>query len=172
MRVIALLVVLLVWLPGLAAADKSAEQSPGLKVLTQGAGTWKIVVVYNPGMSSTESDHFTETRTVEWILDRQFLLETIHSDKHKTRTLYGYDKNKEKVYRKWSFDNKGATSDWSGTWDAEKKSMTWKPTDGTLDAVVTDRFVSDDQRKVTIVMKDRHGTLLMHVESEHRRVKK
>ena len=171
MRVTTLLVALFVWLPGLAAADKSAEQSPELKVLAQGAGTWNIAVVYKPGASSAEGDHFTETRAVEWIFDGKFVLETIHSDKHETRTLYGYDKAK-KVYRKWSFDNKGATSEWSGTWDAENKSMTWKPSDGTLHTVVTDRFVSGDERQVTIVIRDKHGELLMDLESEHRRVKK
>lgn len=171
MRATTLSVALFVWLPKLGAADETPEQSPGLKVLAQGAGTWKIAVVYDPGKSSTRIDRFTETRTFEWILDGKFLLETIHSDKYEARTLYGYDE-KRKACRKWSFDNKGATSDWSGKWDAEKRSMTWKPTDGAFDAVVTDRFVSDGRRKVTIVMRDKHGKLLLHLESELSRVKK
>lgn len=171
MRPTRLLIALCVSVPLFAAADEPAKQSPELQILAQLAGKWNVTVVSKPAAWKLDGGRSSETKSAEWILDGQFLQEATHSDNHEARTLFGYDKNK-KVYQAWYFHSDGTTGNWSGTWDSQQKTMTWKSNDQNLDAVTTHRFVSKDQFDITVVIKDKTGKLLMHVEAEHKRVKK
>ena len=125
MRTAISFLLLIVSFPLLATATEPAAQSPELEVLAQRAGAWNVAADFRPAEWTPDGERFEETKTSEWILNGQFLEETVLSNKHEARVLFGYDKTRN-VYRSWYFRDNGVTDDWTGTWDEQNTTMTWK----------------------------------------------
>lgn len=68
--------------------------------------------------------------TRRWMLDQKFIEERATTlfegfPKGETRAVYTFDE-RENRFRWWIFDTFGVASEFSGTWDAKNRTITWK----------------------------------------------
>ena len=86
----------------------------------------------------------------------------------KTREIHRYDAG-SRQYHKWTFNSDGSHSFWIGDWDEESSTMTWKYLDfgGGIEGKIVDRFIGDGKYESTVILKDRSGTVLLDIRSEH-----
>ena len=105
------------------AEEGPAKEVPELEALSHYVGQWDVVVT-SPNMPNLKGQ-----AAAEWILNGRFVEQTgtlesaDGSTVLKLKTLMTYDP-KAKSYRMWSFFSNGTVIDATGTWDAEKKTMT------------------------------------------------
>jgi hypothetical protein len=166
-------IVVVVFSGPLACAAEPTGAAPESKVLARWLGTWECRAVFKRAQWNPEERRITETKTCKWILGGKFLEETGRSQepKREYRAISGYDAQRA-VFRSWLFDSEGNTSEWIGTWDGETTTMTWtSDLDIGVDARMLSRFVGPDNYEITVIVKDKTGKTLMHVQAEHVRVK-
>jgi len=114
---------------------------PELQVLSKYLGTWEAEIDRIPELKSV--------MTSKWILNGNYL-ELSQDDSAdesgkfntKTKTLMTYDREK-KVYRTWSFDDRGHTVVAEGTWNAKAQTMTSTEKLGEWTIVSTADFSKD-----------------------------
>ena len=159
-----------------AALNVAAEPPPqatAAKTLNKWLGTWKSHTVLKPAAWSPTSQELSGTSESVWILDGHFQETSSRSGTHETRQIHRYDPDSRK-YHKWTFNSDGSHSFWMGDWDEETSTMTWKYVDFGIgiEGKIVDRFTSDGKYESTVMMKDRAGTVLLDIRSEHVRTEK
>ena len=159
-----------------AALNATAEPPPqaaAAKILNQWLGTWKSHTVLKPAAWSPASQELSGTTESVWILDGHFQETSSRSGKHETREIHRYDAG-SRTFHKWTFNSDGSHSFWIGDWDEETSTMTWKYVDfgAGIEGKIVDRFTSDGKYESTVMMKDRAGTVLLDIRSEHVRTGK
>lgn len=145
-------------------APANAEQ----KVLDRWLGNWQTTYKQ---LKPEEKSGTAETLTTR-VIGGQFVQEAAaHSDKSFSRSTITYDAEK-KTYRSWWFSSTGQTDESTGTWDADKKTMTWHSTTiGDAKTTVKQHFKDDDTIEFDVVAKDRAGRVVFHMEGKNVRVK-
>ena len=159
-----------------AALNATAEPPPQAataKILNKWLGTWKSHTVLKPAAWSPTSQELSGTSESVWILDAHFQETSSRSGTHETREIHRYDAGTRK-YHKWTFNSDGSHSFWIGDWNEGTSTMTWKYVDfGTgIEGKIVDRFTSEGKYESTVFLKDREGTVLLDIRSEHVRTRK
>jgi len=134
-----------------------------MKVLDRWLGTWKADVVMMPSKWVPEGKEQTESKTVEWILDGRFQQMAARGDGHRSLALQRYDAG-SKTYQRWTFDTYGNHSYWTGRWDEQAETMTWKFDFGVIKGTMVDAFVEADQCVTTVEVQDAQGSVLLDIE--------
>ena len=163
------------------AAAESSERISEMKVLDRWVGSWTSNLVAKPSAWILGGMQRVETKKVDWILDYQFQQATIRSTgdhgmpfpmgDEESREIHRYDP-KSKTYQKWTFNSKGESSFWSGSWNQKTKKMTWKLefVEGVLKGKMEDHFLKPGKYETTLVLEDMRGTVLVDVHVRHIRV--
>ena len=142
--------------PALAAERGPAGDLPELQVLSHYVGKWESKI------TSQDTPFVSADVTAEWVLDGRFVEQTasitvINSSQPLIfKTLMTYDPDQKK-YRYWRFVSNGNVSESTGTWDAEKKTMTSVGKDGDVTATTTANFAKEGVEEWKIVVKDSSG---------------
>lgn len=154
--------------PTFAAEQGPAADVPELKVLSHYVGVW------NCEIKSQDAPFVSAEVTAEWVLDGRFVEQTasitvINSSKPLIfKTLMTYDPDQQK-YRFWRFVSNGNVTDSTGTWDAEKKTMTSVGKDGDVTATTTANFAKDGVEEWKIVVKDSSGNEVATIKGTNTR---
>ena len=153
------------------AAASSSERISEMKVLDRWVGSWTSNVVAKPSAWILVGMQRVETKKVDWILDYQFQQATIRSADEESREIHRYDP-KSKTYQKWTFNSKGESSFWSGSWNHKTKKMTWKLefVEEFLKGTMEDHFLTPGKYETTLVLEDMRGNVLVDVHVRHIRV--
>ena len=157
----------------LNATAAPPPQAADAKVLNKWLGDWKSLTLLKPAAWSPASQELSGTSKSAWILDGRFQETSSRSGTHETREIHRYD-DASKRYHKWTFNSDGSHSFWIGDWDEESSAMTWTYVDfGVgIEGKIVDRFISDEKYESTVLLKDRAGTALLDIRSEHVRTRK
>ncbi|MFT3881567.1 MAG: DUF1579 family protein [Gemmatales bacterium] len=146
----------------------NAPSTPEQLVLNRWLGNWQTTYKQ---LKPEEKSGTAETLTTR-VIGGQFVQEaTAHSDKMFSRSTITYDAQKQ-TYRSWWFSSTGQTDESTGTWDADKKTMTWSSTTiGDAKTTVKQHFKDDDTIEFDVISKDRAGRVVFHMEGKSVRVK-
>ena len=147
------------------------QRRPGDRVLDRWLGTWLSEVIINPCAWVPEGKQLSQIREAKWILNGRFQEVTVRSDDHEARETQRSEAG-GKRYAKWTFDSNGGHGYWTGTWDEESKTMTWKLDFGVVKGTMVDSFTDEESyRYVTkLVLRDAEGKALLDTQSEHTRL--
>jgi len=152
----------------LGQADRQRQRRPGNRVLDRWLGTWFSTAIIRPSAWVPEGREQTEVNEVKWILNGRFQEATIRSDSHEAR---GIQRVAGQGYHRWAFDSNGGHGYWTGTWDEEAKTMTWKLDFGAIKGTMVETFSDPKPNYVTtLVIKDAEGKVLLDIETEHTRL--
>jgi hypothetical protein len=148
------------------SAGDARVRSPELQVLEYLIGDWETVVtVKETGEKSTS------IQTRKWSRDGKFVLseELDVSSKMESHFLVTYDSTAKK-YRA-CFMNEGATVPLLGTWDENKKTMTWRSTDVAFKHEAVHRRVSEDLVEWTMTVTNPEGKIVLDLSAKQTRRK-
>lgn len=141
------------------ADDGPAKDVPELAELSNYIGTWDVVI-------TSKDSPFTKGRsTAKWILDGRFVQQTGHIASKdggtilKITTLMGYD-DKEQTYRMWSYLSDGTTSESTGRWDENKRTMTSIRRGGGTTTTTTAKFEDAGIEEWTMVTTNQSGDVV------------
>ena len=164
---------LLVLAAALNATAQPPPQAANARILNKWLGNWKSLTLLKPAAWSPTSQELSGTSQSVWILDGRFQETSSRSGRHETREIHRYDDGSRK-YHKWTFNSDGSHSFWIGGWDEESSTMTWAYVDfgAGIEGKIVDRFISDGKYQSTVILKDRAGTVLLDIRSEHVRTSK
>ena len=152
----------------LGQARGGRGRRPGEKVLDRWQGAWFSTAIIRPSAWVPEGREQTEVREVKWVLNGRFQEATTRSDSHEAREI---QRVAGQGYNRWTFDTNGGHGYWTGTWDEEAKTMTWKLDFGAIKGTMVDSFSDPDPNYVTtLVIKDAEGEVLLDIEAEHTRL--
>lgn len=152
----------------LNATAEPPPQAANAKILDKWLGAWKSLTLLKPAAWSPASQELSGTSKSVRILDGRFQETFSRSGRHETREIQRYDAGSRK-YHKWTFNSDGSQSFWIGDWDEEASTMTWRYVDfgAGIEGQIVDRFTSDSKYESTVILKDRAGTVLLDIRSEH-----
>ena len=152
-----------------AAEDGPSKEIPELAPLQNWAGNW-TGTVEKPARQSGPSHG-------KWIVDGRYLQQTWKIPAGDTSpglsatVIMTYDV-KEKVYRNWQFLSDGGTSQATGQWDAEERTMVWTANNPNGVTVVTRAsFPDDDLQLWTITGTNRSGQQVFELSGNSKRRK-
>jgi len=146
------------------------QRRPGDKVLDRWLGTWFCDVIVKPCVWVPEETQQFELREVKWALRGRFQETTVRSSDYEMREFQNSDGN-GKTFRKWHFGTQRfANGYWTGSWDAEAQTMTWKLDFGAIKGTRVDTFSDAESYDSTLVMTDKEGKTLLDVQTSHTRV--
>lgn len=164
-----LCLVILLFATPVRAADPPLD-SPEQKVLDKWLGRWRTTYKTPKAEWTPEEKAGTADVTNVRVIGGRFLQEAAeHSDKTSATSLYTYDAEKKR-YRGWWFSSAGQTAEWTGTWDAATKTMTWTSA-GEFPATARHRFVDDDNTEWDVTVKDAAGKIMFRMEGKGVRAK-
>jgi hypothetical protein len=128
----------------LPAADPPAP-SPEQQVLDRLLGSWRTDYKTQKAEWTPAEKQFSAELTSTRILGGTFVQEKgQHPEKVSSLTLYTYDTDRN-CYRAWWFSSTGQTSESTGQWDADARTLTWTATTGApYISTARHRFVNDD----------------------------
>lgn len=157
----------------LNATAEPPPQSANVKILNKWLGDWKSHTVLKAAAWTPASQELSGTSKSVWILDGRFQETSSRSGAHETREIHRHDAGSRK-YHKWTFNSDGSHSFWIGDWDEEASTMTWNYVDfgAGIEGKIVDRFTSEGKYESTVFLKDRAGTVLLDIRSEHVRTGK
>lgn len=149
------------WLSSLK--DEMHAGIPEQKVLDRFLGSWRSSLVRKIDGNPEEykgTINFTFTR----VLDGKFVQEkTESSDDTSGLAMSTFDPQK-KCYRTWWFGSSGATSEATGMWDAESKTLKWSLVGGAgLTATSTHRFLDENKFEWEVTSRDQTGKVYFHM---------
>lgn len=141
------------------AADGPAKDTPELLVLSNYVGTWDVAITskdfpFPNGESSTS-----------WVLDGRFVQQTgvLKSDDGsksiKVTTLMTYDSEK-KMYRMWSFQSNGSTSEGTGKWNEKTRTMTSTSRQDGTSTTITAKFSDNGIEEWLIVTTNQNNEVV------------
>jgi len=148
---------------------RTSAPRPGDKVLDRFRGTWFADVVIRPSAWMPEGRQQSEVKEVKWILNGRFQESTTRGDNHEAREIQRVG---GKTYYKWTFGTgRFGHGYWTGTWDEEAKTMTWKLDFGAIKGTMVDSFADPDPNYVTtLILEDVEGKVLLDSQTEHTRL--
>jgi hypothetical protein len=151
-------------------AAQTPKDLPEMKVLQQFVGSWKYEATFFKSAWNPEEKHLTGTVTTAATLDGSYIEEKGtdgeggHSQKMYTFDLQGGG------YRAWWFSSRGLNNESTGTWDADKHTLTWTtklPAGPT--GVTTQHFVDEKTIEWAITFKDAEGNVTFRAEGKSTR---
>jgi Protein of unknown function (DUF1579) len=159
----------------LATSAFSADlplDSPEQKVLDKWVGRWRTSYKLPKAEWTPEEKTGTAELTTSRVVGGRFVQDrSEHSDKTSTSSIFTYDAAK-KCYRGWWFSSTGHTSESTGKWDGDSKTMTWNSVgEAAFTTTVRYHFVDDDHTEWDVTVKDPTGKLLYRLEGTSGRVK-
>jgi hypothetical protein len=168
-------VVAIAVLLGLSAIVRSADpplNSPEQKVLDRFLGSWRTNYKLLKAEWTPEEKQLTADYVTSRELGERFIQErSKHSDGGTGLSLSTYDPER-KCYRGWWFSSTGQTSESTGKWDADARTMTWTSTgDQPMATTARQRFVDTDTLEWDVVVRDRTGKVYFRMEGKSTRVK-
>jgi hypothetical protein len=142
------------------------------KVLDKEVGKWRnsykcLRAEWTP-QETTGTDEVTAIR----VLGGRFVQEiSEHSDKTSSMRILTYDSQK-KCYRGWWFSSGGQTTEHTGKWDNESKTMTWSSVgEPAFQTTVSNRFLDDNHSTWDVTVKNPAGKTLFRMEGKSARAK-
>ena len=158
----------------LALSDDSPLDSPEQKVLDGFVGTWRTTYELPKAEWTPEEKTGTADLTYARALGGRFVQEQgEHADKSTVLVMYTYD-GQRKCYRCWWFSSTGQTTEYTGKWDADAKTLMWTsvPIGGqNFTTIATHRFVNNDTFEWDVTVNDGTGKTLYRVKGTSVRVK-
>ncbi len=149
-----------------------SKTPPEQMILDKWLGAWRTS--HKQATSDLVSEEKAGTAKVitSRIVSEQLVQEKVEdSDKTRGGFIFTYD-NQKKCYRRWEYSFAGKTTESTGKWDTDKKTMTWTSAgEPSSITTTTHRFVDDDHAEWDVVTKDRTGKLLFHMEGKSVRIK-
>lgn len=162
--------------PVVRCQENKAQEPPPkpveLKALETLVGTWKDEMTFKPSVWTAQERRETASYVAKWVLDGRFVWCHGSGDGNsQDLQLMTYDPAK-KAYRRWHFASDGYTSESSGQWSENSKTLTWKcdMRDG-ITAVSNWRFSDKDTIDWSRVAKDKGGKLYLNIEGKATRRK-
>ncbi len=154
---------------GNAAAEAPDGPSPELKVLHKRVGNWQGATTVHKTMWTPEEIRGSNISSCVAILGGRFTLNrTEASNGESDLALVTYDKQRN-CYRRWLFHSNGQTSEHTGAWNPEAKSMTWSSfVDDSRTSTQVDRYIDADTMESSVLIKGPDGKVyyLMTGKSE------
>lgn len=151
----------------LACSSKMAfAQVDHMAIFKPLIGEWKTVSVVQPSQMNPEKTTGQGELTVKMILGDKFLRyegfgTSPRIGRLEYHALMNYDE-RQKTYRRWVFRSDGIAAESKGTWDADKKTMTWTtvglPPNVIFNATTT---ITEDGFHETLYGKRADGTVTM-----------
>jgi WD40 repeat protein len=150
-------------LPNLPVDPKRPEE---MKVLDRLVGEWQHeLTVTEAGKQKAEKSESVAKSILQGHMVEVF--ETNETRKTKDYWLTWYDEI-AKQYRTWYFAGDGTASDFTGTWDEAKKTMSWKSADNTVEGKWI--FKNEDLREMLMTIKDKGGKVLRESTGTSKRI--
>ena len=153
-------------MPWSISAGGAPKRSAELQVLDRLIGDWETVVtVKGTGEKSTS------VQSRKWSRDGRFVIseELEISAKRESHFLVAYDQ-KAKQYRA-CFINEEFTVPLLGTWDENKKTMSWKSADVPFKHDGVERFVNKDLVEWTMTVISPEGKVVLELSAKQTRRK-
>jgi hypothetical protein len=156
--------------PPIRSADPPAA-TPEQKVLDKWLGSWRSNYKLPKAEWTPEEKIGTAKLTCARVVGGQFVQEKAeHSDNTSSVLMLTYDAQK-KCYRGWWFSSTGQTSESTGNWDADTKTMTWSSVgDPMFTTTVRHRFVNDDAVEWDVVVRDGAAKVFFRMAGKSARV--
>jgi hypothetical protein len=150
-------------------SKERSSNPPELTVLEKLVGKWTDEGVNRVAEWTPEEVRFETISDSIWILGGKCILQV----KPDAMFLYTFSEN-EKAYKFWHFNANGYVHEWTGEWDENTQTFTWKTDlDGSeiLSSVLTQVFSDDDSSEWSAIATDKQGKVYHHMEGKSRRRK-
>jgi hypothetical protein len=159
-------VIALLCLPTISAADTVED-----KLLDKFVGTWKNTVTVHTAQWNPQEKKQTGDTICKRTLGGAFVQEWgKHSDGSTGMTMYSWDKDR-RHYRSWWFGSEGMSSESVGVWDEKEQKMEWRANEAGYNTRAFQQFVSDDEIKWEVVVRNPAGDIVYKMTGNAKRVK-
>jgi hypothetical protein len=145
------------------------EKSQRSAALQHYIGTWQYEV------RSQGNTVMSGEGTTSWVLAEQFVEQRLSlqgpdgGDPLQLKFLRGWDVKREQ-YRSWSFASSGDVTEWTGSWNAASRTMTWTAKHDQNTLTMTSEFNDQGDEEWTLISLDEFGHQQMAVRGTNRRV--
>ena len=142
-------------------SKERSSNPPELKVLGKLAGKWTDEGVNKVAVWTPEEVRFKTTSNMIWILDGKCVWQT----KPDAMLIYTFSED-ETVYKFWHFNASGYVHEWTGEWDENRQTLTWKSNldgDQIVSSILTQVFKDDDSSVWSAIATDKQGKVYHHV---------
>lgn len=163
-RLVLALMMALFALPATASTEEA--QSKGSGVLNQYLGTWQARTVMSPTKLVPRGYDETATQEVKWVLSNQYLEVTSIGESQDSRDMINYA---DGSYHRFNFTSEGDSSYWIGDWQDDRRTMVWKMDFGIISGLLTEHFLSIDEKEVTLVLRDAAGNIIIQAQTTQSR---
>ena len=72
-------------------------------------------------------------------------------------------------YHRFNFTSEGDSSYWIGDWQDDRQTMVWKMDLGIISGLLTEHFLSTDEKEVTLVLRDAAGNIIIQAQTTQSR---
>ena len=136
------------------------------KVLDRFIGTWQT----NYKLDKAEWTPVETTGTAEFtyrrVLGGNFVQEQVGpADNLNYLTMHTYD-IQQKCYRSWGFSYEGRSIEYTGQWNADTNTISWKSIGQDFTTTARHHFVNDNQYELFGTTKDSQGKVLFKMKME------
>ena len=163
-RLVLALMMALVALPATASTEEA--QLIGSGVLNQYLGTWQARTVMSPTKLVPRGYDETAAQEVKWVLSNQYLEMTTIGESQDSRDMINYA---DGSYHRFNFTSEGDSSYWIGDWQDDRRTMVWKMDLGIISGLLTEHFLSIDEKEVTLVLRDAAGNIIIQAQATQSR---
>ena len=163
-RPVLALMMALVALPATASTEEA--QLKGSGVLNQYLGTWQARMVMSPTKLVPRGYEETAAQEVKWVLSNQYLEVTSIGESQDSRDMINYA---DGSYHRFNFTSEGDSSYWIGDWQDDRQTMVWKMDLGIVSGLLTEHFLSTDEKEVTLVLRDAAGNIIIQAQTTQSR---
>lgn len=145
------------------------QAPPGRQVLDRFLGSWRTDYTlpkaeWTPVELSGSADLMFRR-----VLGGRFIQEqATHADGKEGSVMYTYEEAQNR-YRAWWFSSTGDTSESSGEWDGDSKTLTWTAVQGAEAGFTTTsshHFLDDRHFEWSVAVRDRAGTVLFRMDGK------
>ena len=150
-------------------SKERSSNPPELKVLEKLVGKWTHEGVNKVAVWTPEEVRLETTSTRMWILNGKCVLEA----KPDAMLIHTFSEN-EKAYKFWHFNANGYVHEFTGEWDENTQTFTWKSDlDGNkiVSSVLKQVFNDDDSHEWSAIATDKQGKVYHHMEGKSKRSK-
>ena len=156
-------VIALLCLPAVNAADED-------KVLDKFVGKWKTTYTLHATTWNPEEKKQTGESIAKRTLGGKFVQEwNKDSDGGTGMSMMSWD-NDRRHYRSWWFDSDGITSESVGVWNEQDQKMEWRANVAGYNTRSFQQFVSNDETKWEVVIRDPDGQVVFKMTGTSKRV--
>ncbi|MDP6557798.1 MAG: DUF1579 family protein [Pirellulaceae bacterium] len=142
------------------------------QLLDQLLGNWTQTTTTHPAAWTPQKKESTGSHSCTRILNGRFVYQkNLEADGSTHLHFYTYDAER-KQYRRRYFNSTGTTSEATGTWNSDAKTMTWQSNVGNgLTNTATSHFVDSDTIQWSAIVKDQSGKIFFHVDGKSTRAR-